>query len=76
MNEAAPRHSNYLGTRFYISPEQEKKEEYGNKVDVYALGIIYFEMNFPFHTEMERTKVIIHALLCGDVIIYIYRGTT
>ena len=69
VSEAAPPHSNYLGTKPYISPEQEKKEEYGNKVDVYALGIIYFEMNFPFVTGMERTKVITHALYTMHVVV-------
>ena len=58
VSEAATPHSKYVGTRFYTSPEQEKNEAYGNKVDVYALGIIYFEMMFPFTTEMERSKVI------------------
>ena len=59
-SEAASPPSKYVGTKFYTSPEQEKNEEYGNKVDVYALGIIYFEMMFPFTTEMERSKVIMH----------------
>ena len=51
----------YQGTHFYISPEQKKKESYGKMVDVYALGIIYFEMNCPFGSEKERREVIIHA---------------
>ena len=37
-----------------------KKESYGKQVDIYALGIIYFEMNRPFGTETERGKVAQH----------------
>ena len=46
-----------MGTWYYISPEQDRQEQYGKEVDIYALGITYFEMNCPFHTEMERHKV-------------------
>ena len=57
FGEAAPPKSQYVGTSFYVSPEQEQKIPYGKKVDIYALGIIYFEMNCPFGTESERYKV-------------------
>ena len=56
MTEAASR-SKYVGSALYTSPEQIKKEPYGDKVDIYALGIIYFEMSCPFSTDMERFTV-------------------
>ena len=52
----------YQGTHFYISPEQKNNDSYGKMVDVYALGIIYFEMNCPFSSEEERHEVIILLL--------------
>lgn len=63
MSEAVAPHSKYLGTSFYISPEQNRKGSYNEKVDVYALGVVYFEMNCPFGTEMERSQVIMLLLL-------------
>lgn len=42
---------------FYLSPEQKKKEKYGEKIDIYALGITFFEMNCPFDSEKDRHKV-------------------
>lgn len=62
-----------IGTILYISPEQSKPmltssndslnstnntAEYDAKVDMYALGIIFFEMWYPFSTAHERVKVI------------------
>ena len=57
LNEAGPSQSKYLGTRLYMSPEQNKKEKYGKEVDVYALGIIYYEMNHYFGSDSERSMV-------------------
>ena len=50
-------HSSNLGTNFYVSPEQKAGNRYGQKVDIYALGIIFFELNCPFKTLAERSKV-------------------
>lgn len=51
-----------IGTYAYIAPElyddDEKKYVYGKEVDVYSLGIILFEMCYPFNTEMERYEEI------------------
>jgi serine/threonine protein kinase len=58
MGESALPKSKYVGTRVYMSPEQNKRENYGKEVDIYALGIIYFEMNCPFVTDSERIEVI------------------
>ena len=40
-----------------MSPEQKAGRQYTEKVDIYALAIIFFEMNCPFETEMERCTV-------------------
>ena len=46
------------GTRMYFSPELEHSGVYNQLVDVYALGIVMFEMMHVFKTGMERIKVI------------------
>lgn len=51
-----------IGTPLYMSPELSAtntttriaKVVYSHKVDVYSLGIIYFEMLYPFATGHER----------------------
>eukprot|EP01089_Gocevia_fonbrunei_P016260 TRINITY_DN4978_c0_g1_i2.p1 TRINITY_DN4978_c0_g1~~TRINITY_DN4978_c0_g1_i2.p1 ORF type:complete len:673 (-),score=136.02 TRINITY_DN4978_c0_g1_i2:117-2135(-) len=48
-----------LGTMLYAAPEQKNgKGEYDEKVDIYSLGIILFEMFFKFGTMMERVHAI------------------
>jgi serine/threonine protein kinase/tetratricopeptide (TPR) repeat protein/TolB-like protein len=45
-----------LGTLAYMSPEQLRGEEIGTETDIWALGIILFEMltgKHPFHGEFE-----------------------
>eukprot|EP01105_Mastigella_eilhardi_P019642 TRINITY_DN4639_c0_g1_i2.p1 TRINITY_DN4639_c0_g1~~TRINITY_DN4639_c0_g1_i2.p1 ORF type:complete len:1383 (-),score=422.18 TRINITY_DN4639_c0_g1_i2:93-4241(-) len=43
-----------IGTPFYTSPECLTSHSYGQKVDIFSLGIILFEMCAPFETSMER----------------------
>ncbi|KAI5108484.1 interferon-induced, double-stranded RNA-activated protein kinase, partial [Silurus meridionalis] len=45
------------GTFSYMSPEQRKEQAYNRKVDIYAVGLIYFEMLWCFKTETEKSKV-------------------
>ncbi|KAJ9657341.1 eukaryotic translation initiation factor 2-alpha kinase [Neophaeococcomyces mojaviensis] len=48
-----------IGTLFYIPPELEESKatgRYSSKADMFALGIIFFEMCFPFKTATERIK--------------------
>ncbi|CAF0736643.1 unnamed protein product, partial [Didymodactylos carnosus] len=46
------------GTMLYMSPEQINREQYNQKVDIYAMGIILFELLYPFSTQMERIQAI------------------
>jgi len=44
-----------VGTRLYAAPEISEGSDYGVKVDIYSLGIIFFELlNPPFVTMHER----------------------
>jgi translation initiation factor 2-alpha kinase 4 len=48
-----------VGTPVYCSPEQlEGTAHYDQKVDIFALGVIFFEMCYRFSTGMERIEVL------------------
>ncbi|XP_014483949.1 PREDICTED: eukaryotic translation initiation factor 2-alpha kinase-like [Dinoponera quadriceps] len=51
-------HTACVGTHLYMSPEQANGQSYNYKVDIYSLGIIYFELLTPFSTDMERAMVL------------------
>ncbi|GMT36500.1 hypothetical protein PFISCL1PPCAC_27797 [Pristionchus fissidentatus] len=51
-------HTDNVGTRTYMSPEQLANLPYDAKVDVFSLGLIFTELNVPFGTLMERSKVL------------------
>lgn len=46
------------GTYLYMSPEQINGKKYNLKVDIYSLGMIFFELLVSFSTEMERFKTL------------------
>jgi len=52
-------HTGNVGTHLYMSPEQVNGDSYNHKVDMYALGLILFELLMPFSTQMERIKSLI-----------------
>lgn len=52
------KHTQRVGTSLYMSPEQAKGQSYNYKVDIYSLGLIFFELLNYFHTETERYKVL------------------
>ncbi|KKK25383.1 hypothetical protein ARAM_005483, partial [Aspergillus rambellii] len=45
-----------LGTTYYVAPEMKSgfAGHYNEKVDMYSLGVIFFEMCHPLPTSMER----------------------
>lgn len=49
-----------IGTALYVAPELRSNVtgHYTDKVDMYSMGIIFFEMCFPLKTAMERDQVI------------------
>ncbi|KAK5968942.1 Protein kinase domain-containing protein [Trichostrongylus colubriformis] len=48
-------HTDNVGTRGYMSPEQLANKPYTFKVDVFSMGLIYCELVIPFQTLMERS---------------------
>lgn len=52
------KHTQRVGTSLYMSPEQSRGQAYNYKVDIYSLGLIFFELLNYFHTETERYKVL------------------
>lgn len=47
-----------LGTLYYIAPEVKISSRYNEKVDLYSLGIILFEMYSKMGTQMERNETL------------------
>jgi translation initiation factor 2-alpha kinase 4 len=49
-----------IGTALYVAPELRSTVvgSYNDKVDMYSMGIIFFEMCYPLKTAMERDQVI------------------
>ena len=52
-----------IGTITYASPEQLEEKQtfdanYSFSTDIYSLGLILFELLYPFETGMERVKIL------------------
>ncbi|KAJ5562831.1 Serine/threonine-protein kinase GCN2 [Penicillium sp. DV-2018c] len=49
-----------LGTTYYVAPEMKSvvSGRYNEKVDMYSLGVIFFEMCHPLPTGMERDQTL------------------
>uniref|UniRef100_A0A6J0UQ68 PRKR-like endoplasmic reticulum kinase n=1 Tax=Pogona vitticeps TaxID=103695 RepID=A0A6J0UQ68_9SAUR len=55
---AYDRHTGQVGTKLYMSPEQVYGNAYSHKVDIFSLGLILFELLYPFSTQMERIRTL------------------
>ncbi|KAJ2497117.1 eukaryotic translation initiation factor 2-alpha kinase [Coemansia sp. RSA 1972] len=59
-----------IGTSTYVAPEVTATvsgaTRYNQKVDMYSLGIIFFEMCYPMRTGMERANVL-HSLRAPEI---------
>ena len=42
---------------------QINRQPYNQKVDIYAMGIILFELLYPFSTQMERMQALANVRL-------------
>ncbi|XP_062065813.1 eukaryotic translation initiation factor 2-alpha kinase 3 [Lepus europaeus] len=51
-------HTGQVGTKLYMSPEQNHGNNYSHKVDIFSLGLILFELLYPFNTQMERVRTL------------------
>jgi len=47
-----------VGTFVYMSPEQKEKKPFTQKTDIYAMGVIFFELYNLFGTQMERARAL------------------
>ncbi|OJD23912.1 PEK/GCN2 protein kinase [Blastomyces percursus] len=54
--DIAGHYTRSIGTTYYVAPEMKSVSvgQYNEKVDMYSLGIIFFEMCHPLKTAMER----------------------
>lgn len=48
----------YAGSYLYAAPEQFRGEGYSYASDIFSLGIVCYEIQFMFATEMERVLVL------------------
>ncbi|XP_042898230.1 eIF-2-alpha kinase GCN2 [Parasteatoda tepidariorum] len=60
-----------VGTAFYVAPELACSEKviYNQKVDIYSLGIIFFEMCFPPPVTLMERNIILSDLRKPDIIL-------
>ncbi|XP_013794487.1 eukaryotic translation initiation factor 2-alpha kinase-like [Limulus polyphemus] len=58
-NSFNQKHTDQVGTHLYMSPEQMTGQNYNFKVDIFSLGLIFFELLVTFPTQMERVKILL-----------------
>lgn len=57
-HDQGPDFTRDIGTTYYVAPEVSTSSQYTTKVDMYSLGIIFFEMCYQFSTGMERAEIL------------------
>lgn len=48
--------SKKVGTPFYLSPEQREEKQYDEKVDIYSIGLILFDLCSNFKTVHSKVN--------------------
>ncbi|XP_062374939.1 interferon-induced, double-stranded RNA-activated protein kinase-like isoform X2 [Sardina pilchardus] len=56
-DESLLERTKHTGTRSYMSPEQMNQPTYDRKVDIFALGLIYFELLWTVKTKAEKCDI-------------------
>lgn len=67
MDNTISYHTKNIGTLLYSSPEQLNVNFYDYKSDIFSLGLIFYELLFPFRTSMEK-KIRFNELKSGKVL--------
>jgi serine/threonine protein kinase len=60
-------HTAGVGTASYAAPEQITENDYGPKVDIFALGVILLELFSNFTSEHERAKAFYNLRHCREL---------
>ncbi|CAN7990465.1 unnamed protein product [Ixodes hexagonus] len=61
LTSESGRLTDQVGTQLYMSPEQIDGLKYNQSVDIFSLGLIFFELLWPFSTQMERIQDLMNA---------------
>ena len=64
-NFVQQKHTDEIGTRLYMSPEQIALKLYSHKVDVYALAVIHFELLVRSPPLPNGPKSFLNSNCCG-----------
>ncbi|CAH9082427.1 unnamed protein product [Cuscuta epithymum] len=58
----------HIGTYFYTAPEIEQGwPKINEKADMYSLGVVFFELWYPFDTAMERHVILSNLTQKGEL---------
>ena len=72
-NEDSRTLTNDVGTKLYNSPEQLEGKKYGPKVDMYAMGLIFLELNYhymEFSHEKQKVAICSHFAILRIIFLF------